>query len=162
MSVASPAATEVAEHAFRRVLGRFATGVTLVTAPGGESLVVNAFMSVSLRPPLVAFAVGQTSLTWRRMRRSPILGINVLSRAVEDVRARAVPGADRLGGLDVRLARDGVPQVAEAVAFLLCETVEERPAGDHGVVVARVVEAELDEDVRPLVFFGGDFGSFAA
>src|SRR3954468_8443814 len=96
-STALPAAP-VGASDFRRALGRFATGVTLVTAPGGEALVVNAFMSVSLDPPLVAFGAGRASLTWRRMRRSGVLGINVLPAAVRDVRERARPGADRLAG----------------------------------------------------------------
>jgi flavin reductase (DIM6/NTAB) family NADH-FMN oxidoreductase RutF len=151
----------VPERAFRRALGRFATGVTLVTAPGGESLVVNAFMAVSLDPPLVAFGAGRTSLTWRRMRRSARLGINVLDRSVEDVRERARPGADRLAGLAVRPDRHGVPRVAEATAFLLVDVVDERVAGDHMLVTCEVQEADCDDERRPLVFFGGAFGSFA-
>ena len=60
MAGSAAVALAAAEHAFRRALGRFATGVTLITAPGGDSLVVNAFMSVSLDPPLVTFAVGRS------------------------------------------------------------------------------------------------------
>jgi flavin reductase (DIM6/NTAB) family NADH-FMN oxidoreductase RutF len=151
-----------AERAFRDALGRFATGVTLITAPGGESLVVNAFMSVSLDPPLVAFSAGRTSLTWRRMRRSGRLGINVLDSSVADVRERARPGAARLAGLAVRLDRHGVPRLAEATAFLLVDVVDERVVGDHALVTCAVEEAECDDERRPLVFFGGAFGSFAA
>jgi len=151
-----------AERAFRRALGRFPTGVTLVTAPGGDALVVNAFMSVSLDPPLVAFGAGRSSLTWRRMRRSTRLGINVLDTSVGDVRDRARPGADRLAGLDVRLHRDGVPRLSGAVAFLLVAVVDERTAGDHAIVICEVLEAAVDDGRRPLVYFGGAFGSFAA
>jgi flavin reductase (DIM6/NTAB) family NADH-FMN oxidoreductase RutF len=158
---ASPApATD--PHALRRALGRFATGVTLITAPGGHSLVVNAFMSVSLDPPLVAFCAGRSSLTWRRMRRFSRLGINVLDSSVDDVRDRANPGADRLAGLDVRLDRHGVPRLSEAVGFLGCEVVDERAVGDHVLVTCEVLEASCDGERRPLVFFGGAFGSFAA
>ena len=151
-----------AERAFRRALGRFATGVTLITAPGGESLVVNAFMSVSLEPPLVAFSAGRSSLTWRRMRRSARLGINVLDSSVADVRERARPGADRLVGLELRLDRHGVPRLAEAVAFLLVEVVDDRVVGDHALVTCEVLETAYDDERRPLVFFGGAFGAFAA
>ena len=115
MPASAAPAPAAAERAFRRALGRFATGVTLITAPGGASLVVNAFMSVSLDPPLVAFSVGHSSLTWRRMRRSARLGINVLDSSVDDVRDRARPGADRLAGLEVRDAH-GVPRLAQATA----------------------------------------------
>ena len=154
-------APPIAERAFRSALGRFATGVTLITAPSGDSLVVNAFMSVSLEPPLVAFSAARASLTWRRMRRAGRLGINVLDRGVEDVRERARPGADRLAGLEVRLDRDGVPRLADALAFLLVEAVDERPAGDHVLVTCAVLDVAWDDARRPLVFFGGAFGSFA-
>jgi 3-hydroxy-9,10-secoandrosta-1,3,5(10)-triene-9,17-dione monooxygenase reductase component len=155
-------APAISERAFRRALGRFATGVTLITAPGGDALVVNSFMSVSLEPPLVAFGAGRSSLTWRRMRRSARLGINVLDSGVGDVRERARPGADRLAGLDVRLDDGGVPRIADAVAFLLAEVVDERPAGDHVLVTCAVLDVAYDDARLPLVFFDGAFGSFAA
>jgi flavin reductase (DIM6/NTAB) family NADH-FMN oxidoreductase RutF len=162
MRASAAPAPAVAERALRGALGRFATGVTLITAPGGDSLVVNAFMSVSLDPPLVAFCVGRSSLTWRRMRRSGRLGINVLDSSVDDVRDRARPGADRLAGLDVRVDRHGVPRLVDAVAFLLAEAVDERPVGDHVLVTCEVLDVAYDDQRRPLVFFGGALGSFAA
>jgi len=161
MRASAALAPATAERAFRRALGRFATGVTLITAPGGASLVVNAFMSVSLDPPLVAFSVGHSSLTWRRMRRSARLGINVLDSSVDDVRDRARPGADRLAGLQVRDAH-GVPRLAQATAFLVADVVDERAVGDHVLVTCAVLEADSDDNRRPLVFFGGALGSFAA
>jgi flavin reductase (DIM6/NTAB) family NADH-FMN oxidoreductase RutF len=161
MSASATPAPATAERAFRRALGRFATGVTLITASGGASLVVNAFMSVSLDPPLVAFCVGRSSLTWRRMRRSARLGINVLDSSVDDVRDRARPGADRLAGLEVRDAH-GVPRLAQATAFLVADVVDERAVGDHVLVTCAVLEADCDDNRRPLVFFGGALGSFAA
>ena len=161
MPASAAPAPAAAERAFRRALGRFATGVTLITAPGGASLVVNAFMSVSLDPPLVAFCVGHSSLTWRRMRRSARLGINVLDSSVDDVRDRARPGADRLAGLEVRDAH-GVPRLAQATAFLVADVVDERAVGDHVLVTCAVLEADYDDNRRPLVFFGGALGSFAA
>ena len=161
MPASAAPAPAAAERAFRRALGRFATGVTLITASGGASLVVNAFMSVSLDPPLVAFSVGHSSLTWRRMRRSARLGINVLDSSVGDVRDRARPGADRLAGLEVRDAH-GVPRLAQATAFLVADMVDERAVGDHVLVTCAVLEADYDDNRRPLVFFGGALGSFAA
>jgi len=162
MRASAALAPATAERAFRRALGRFATGVTLITAPGGASLVVNAFMSVSLDPPLVAFCVGRSSLTWRRMRRSAYLGINVLDSSVDDVRDRARPGADRLAGLEVRVDAHGVPRLTQATAFLVADVVDERAVGDHVLVTCAVLEADSDDNRRPLVFFGGALGSFAA
>ncbi len=162
MRASAALAATTAELAFRPALGRFATGVTLITAPGGESLVVNAFMSVSLDPPLVALGAGRSALTGGGMGRCEYLGINMLDSSVDDVRDRARPGADRLAGLEVRVAAHGVPRLAQATAFLLAEVVDERAVGDHALVTGAVLEAEYDESRRPLVFFGGAFGSFAA
>ncbi len=162
MSVQAPAAAgTVPASALRRALGRFATGVALVTAPGDEALVVNSFTSVSLDPPLVCFGVGRASLTWRRMRRAPLLGVNVLPDTVTDVRERARPGADRLAGLTLESAAEGVPELRDALAFLVCRTLEERPAGDHLLVLCEVLEASARGPGRPLVFFAGLFGTFA-
>ena len=162
MRASAAPAPATAERAFRRALGRFATGVTLITVPGGASLVVNAFMSVSLDPPLVAFCVGRSSLTWRRMRRSARLGINMLDSSVDAGRDRARPGADRLAGLEVRVDAHGVPRLKQATAFLLADVVDERAVGDHVLVTCAVLEADYDDNRRPLVFFGGALGSFAA
>lgn len=151
---------DVDPRRFREALAHFATGVTLVTAPGGDALVVNSLMSVSLRPPLVAFGAGRSSLTWRRMRRSARLAVNVLPAEIGDVRERAQPGVDRLAGLDVLVGADGLPRLAGAVAVLDCSPFAEHPAGDHTIVVCRVLDVTLDGSRDPLVFYGGAFGAF--
>jgi 3-hydroxy-9,10-secoandrosta-1,3,5(10)-triene-9,17-dione monooxygenase reductase component len=151
---------DVDPRRFRDALGHFATGVTLVTAPGGDSLVVSSLMSVSLAPPLVAFGAGRSSLTWRRMRRSSLLAVNVLPETTKDVRDRARPGADRLAGLEIVLGADRLPRLAGAIAVLDCAPVAEHPAGDHTIVVCRVLDVTLNSSRAPLVVFGGALGTF--
>ena len=85
----------------------------------------------------------------------------MLDSSVDDVRDRARPGADRLAGLEVRDAH-GVPRLAQATAFLVADVVDERAVGDHVLVTCAVLEADCDDNRRPLVFFGGALGSFAA
>lgn len=150
--------------AFRAALGRFATGVTLVTAAdasGPLGLVVNAFTSVSLEPPLIAICPSRRSFTWSRMRRCGRFGVNVLGTAHADyVRRVADPEADRFAGIDHRLSESGVPHICSAIAFLDCEPVSEQLAGDHWVVVARVHELVADHGRAPLIFSDGRLGSF--
>jgi len=133
MPASAAPAPAAAERAFRRALGRFATGVTLITAPGGASLVVNAFMSVSLDPPLVAFCVGHSSLTWRRIEGHG-------HERVDHERRAARSGDEGHAGREPA----------------------ERAVGDHVLVTCAVLEADYDDNRRPLVFFGGALGSFAA
>jgi flavin reductase (DIM6/NTAB) family NADH-FMN oxidoreductase RutF len=149
---------------FRRALGRFATGVTLVTAavPSGPlGLVVNAFTSVSLEPPLVAICPSRSSFTWSRMRRCRRFGVNVLGVEHADYVSHAAhPEADRFAGIDYALSESGVPRIRSAIAFLDCEPVTEQLAGDHWIVVARVNDLLVDLGRKPLVFSDRTLGSF--
>src|SRR3954452_3336062 len=97
-------ATTIAPEDLRRAAARFATGVALVTAPGGLALVIDSFISASLEPPLVAFTPSRASLTWRAMRRTGRFGVSVLDAAQgRGIRYRARPGSDRLAGLVIEL-----------------------------------------------------------
>jgi 3-hydroxy-9,10-secoandrosta-1,3,5(10)-triene-9,17-dione monooxygenase reductase component len=149
------------ERAFRDALGRFATGVALVTAaPGGEpaGLVVNSLASVSLEPPLISFCPSRRSLTWSRMRRARRFGVNVLASHHERFVARATPpGADRFADLDWEFTPSDVPVVLDALAALECEIVAEHPAGDHSIVIARVDDVRASANEDALVFFAGRF-----
>jgi 3-hydroxy-9,10-secoandrosta-1,3,5(10)-triene-9,17-dione monooxygenase reductase component len=151
------------ERAFRDALGRFATGVALVTAaPGGEpaGLVVNSLASVSLEPPLISFCPSRRSLTWSRMRRAGRFGVNVLASHHERFVGRATPpGADRFADLDWEFTPSGVPVVLDALAALECEIVAEHPAGDHSIVIARVDDVRASANEDALVFFAGRFRS---
>ena len=146
---------------FRDAVGRFATGVVFVTAlPGGEpeGLIMNSFTSVSLEPPLVSFCPSRQSLTWSRMRRARRVAVNVLAAHHEQFALRATPaGADRFAGIDWTPGLGGAPLLTDTLAGLECSIVEERPAGDHWIVLARVDELHVSEAEDPLVFFGGAF-----
>jgi 3-hydroxy-9,10-secoandrosta-1,3,5(10)-triene-9,17-dione monooxygenase reductase component len=149
------------QRAFRRAVGRFATGVSFVTAQAGDTplgLVVSSFASVSLQPPLVSFCRARASLTWRRMRATGRFGINVLAADQADFVSRVAPaGADRFAGVDHAPSAGGVPVLAGAAAFLDCRLEAEHPAGDHSIVVGRVEEARMDGDRAPLVLWASAF-----
>jgi 3-hydroxy-9,10-secoandrosta-1,3,5(10)-triene-9,17-dione monooxygenase reductase component len=165
MTVAAPvpAVAALDARSFRDALGRFATGVALVTAaPDGEpaGLIVNSLASVSLEPPLVSFAPARSSLTWSRMRRTGWFGVNVLAWHHERFARRATPpGADRFAGLHWEPGCRGAPLVTDALASLECEIVAVHPAGDHWIVLGRVEELRVAPVEDPLVFFAGAFGA---
>src|SRR5205085_404719 len=123
----APPARRPDARSFRDVLGRFATGVTFITAaPDGKpaGLIVNAFTSVSLEPPLVAFCPSRSSLTWSRMRRTGYFAVNVLGQEHEQFVAHASPaGADRFADLDWKPGHAGLPLLTDALATLECEIV---------------------------------------
>ncbi|MFC4529641.1 flavin reductase family protein [Sphaerisporangium dianthi] len=151
---------------FRSVLGRFATGVVAVTgidpadgAPHG--LAVNSFTSVSLDPPLVAFCVANTSMTWQRLKAAPSICVNVLSERQEHVSRRlAAKGVDKFAGLPWSPSPGGGPFISGALAWIDCSIESEHVAGDHTIVVARVLALDAHADHGPLLFFRGDYGRF--
>lgn len=149
---------------FRRVFGHLPTGVTVVTAFGeGEPLgmAANSVTSVSLEPPLLLVCPARTSTTWPALRKAGSFCVNVLARDHEAVsRQFAAAGVDRFAGVAFHRRRAG-PALDEAVAWIDCEIDAEHPAGDHTIVIARVLDLDVSGAYRPLVFFGGRYGTFA-
>jgi flavin reductase (DIM6/NTAB) family NADH-FMN oxidoreductase RutF len=156
----------VDQGAFRRVLGNFATGVTVVTAPaadgasGPAGFACQSFTSLSLDPPLVAFMVGRTSTTWPRIARAGAFCVNVLAAHQGDLcRAFAVSGADKFAGVPYDPApASGAPRLAGALAWIDCTIHAVHPGGDHLIVVGHVTALGTDrEDAAPLLFHRGRF-----
>jgi 3-hydroxy-9,10-secoandrosta-1,3,5(10)-triene-9,17-dione monooxygenase reductase component len=146
------------------VLGRFATGVTVVTGMAAGDpigLAVNSFTSVSLQPALVAFCVARSSRTWPRLRATGTFCVNILA-ADQEALSRAFAGhpPDRFLGVGWRPGRSGVPILAGVLAWIECTVDAEHEAGDHIIVVGRVEELDVERDGRPLVFYRGGYGRF--
>jgi 3-hydroxy-9,10-secoandrosta-1,3,5(10)-triene-9,17-dione monooxygenase reductase component len=135
-------------HTLRTAFGRFATGVAFVTTER-DGLIVSSFAAVSLQPPLVSFCPSRDSLTWQRMRHAGRFAVHILDeRSGGFARRAAAPGADRFA------------DPYDALTKLECELADEHPAGDHWIVVGRVLRLRVVEDGRPLVYFAGGFGRF--
>ncbi|MGW2718247.1 flavin reductase family protein [Streptomyces sp. NPDC001492] len=152
---------------FRSVLGNFATGVTVVTAPAvdGEStpagFACQSFSSLSLDPPLIAFMVGRTSTTWPRIARAGVFCVNVLGAHQEALcRAFAVSGADKFRGVAYDAAPvSGSPRLTGAAAWIDCTIHAVHTGGDHLIVVGRVGALGTGEAPHgPLIFHRGRFG----
>lgn len=155
---------------FRRVLGSFATGVAVVTAPpattGGSpaGFACQSFTSLSLAPPLVAFMVGRTSSTWPRIARAGVFCVNVLGADQGELcRAFAVSGADKFAGVAYDAAPvSGSPRLTGAVAWIDCAIHAVHTGGDHLIVVGRVdALGTADDPPAPLLFHRGRFTRLA-
>jgi 3-hydroxy-9,10-secoandrosta-1,3,5(10)-triene-9,17-dione monooxygenase reductase component len=157
-------ATEIEPGRFREVLAHLPTGVTVITAHGEEGplgMAANSVTSVSLDPPLILFCPARSSSTWPGIRAAARFCVNVMAGHHEEVTRRfAVKGADRFSGVDYQHRPTG-PALTDAVAWIECELHDEHDAGDHTIVVARVIAIEAAAPgVEPLVFFQGRYGSF--
>jgi 3-hydroxy-9,10-secoandrosta-1,3,5(10)-triene-9,17-dione monooxygenase reductase component len=151
---------------FRRVLGSFATGVTVITAPPAADeeapagFACQSFSSLSLDPPLVAFMVGRTSTTWPRIARAGVFCVNVLAADQGELcRAFAVSGADKFAGVAYDPAPvSGSPRLAGTLAWVDCTIHAVHTGGDHLIVVGRVDALGAgDGDEAPLLFHKGRF-----
>lgn len=154
---------------FRRVLGSFATGVTVVTAPaaGDEDspagFACQSFSSLSLDPPLVAFMAGRASTTWPRIARAGVFCVNVLGAGQGELcRAFAVSGADKFAGVPYDAApASGSPRLAGTLAWIDCAIHAVHTGGDHLIVVGRVNALGTTdgntESTAPLLFHRGRF-----
>ncbi|MFI9356216.1 flavin reductase family protein [Streptomyces lydicus] len=154
---------------FRAVLGHFASGVTIITAPGEPGpagFACQSFTSLSLDPPLVAFMVARTSTTWPRIARAGVFCVNVLGAGHGALcRAFAVSGADKFAGVRHTPApATGSPRLADVPAWIDCTVQAVHTGGDHLIVVGRVDALGTDPRAAaagPLLFHRGTFGQFS-
>lgn len=147
--------------AFRAVMGRFASGVTIVTATDGDGrdhgMTVSAFASVSLQPPLVVVCIDQAASMHDILVDAQYFAINILASNQEPIARRfADTGAQRFEGIGYRSGENGVPVLNDVLAFVECKRVSSTPAGDHTVIVGETVATAV-RDGRPLLYYRGGF-----
>ena len=144
------------------MLGHFATGVTIITAMDGEEpvgMAANSFTSLSLDPPLILFCVAHTSSTWPRIEAAGTFAVNILGEDHEELsqplrqEGRRPLLARRRGAS----ASSGAPVLEEAIAYLDCRFEAEYPGGDHKIIVGRVLDLDMREGSRPLLFYKGGY-----
>jgi len=147
----------------RRVMGQFASGVTIVSgndATNGEPVgfACQSFTSVSLEPPLVLFCPAHTSSSWPRIRTSGVFSVNVLADDQLDLcKAFAAPGGDKFAGTAWHQTEWG-PSLDGVLATVHCDIEDVHVAGDHDVVIGRVRRLVTHREAGPLLFFRGQFG----
>ncbi|WP_230418509.1 flavin reductase family protein [Catenulispora pinistramenti] len=158
---AADGATIDAAH-YRRVLGHFPSGVTVVAsedADGPVGFACQAFSALSLDPPLVLFSVGLTSTTWPRIEATGRFCVNFLAADhAELCRAFAVSGGDKFAGVDWQRSGLGSPILAGAHGWVDCTIEATHPGGDHTIVIGRVHALDADGESNPLIFHKGAFG----
>jgi flavin reductase (DIM6/NTAB) family NADH-FMN oxidoreductase RutF len=153
------AAAEQAARNLRQVMGRFATGVTVVTTMHRNTIhgmTANAFLSVSLRPPLVLVSLGRCRMS-EMLPRTGRYGVSVLAHDQEQFAAHFA--AQRVSPVEPSFVwHEGLPLLEGALAHLACRVVDVHPAGDHVLWIGEV-EHLRHEEGEPLLFYTGRFGT---
>lgn len=146
---------------FRRVVGSFATGVTIVTTVDSNNakhgLTANSFTSVSLEPPLVLICLDHQSRSLAALKESGVFAVNIVSESQRDLSMTfASSASDKFDGVETFTATTGAAISPDSVAWLDCRMTDIIAAGDHDVVVGQVVD--MDEAAAlPLGYYRGSF-----
>ncbi|MEV0598859.1 flavin reductase family protein [Streptomyces sp. NPDC050315] len=156
-------ADRISPTEFRRVLGHFCSGLTIVAGMSDGQPVgftCQSFSSLSLDPPLVTFSVARTSTSWPRIRDTGAFCVSILTAAQEKAcRAFAVSGADKFAGVAWTPGpATGSPVIDGSLAWIDCGIEAVHPGGDHLIVVGRVRALQAAAaDAAPLLFYRAAF-----
>lgn len=156
------ASLDLSTTRLRRALGRYATGVTVVTAAGAQGpigLTVNSFASVSLDPPLVLWSLRRASMHYADFTAQGGFAVHVLGAPQRELaRVFSQPVADRYAGLAWYTGQDGIPVFDACAARFECATRQVLEVGDHAVLIGEVLRLHApDDDGGALVFHNGAF-----
>ena len=147
------------ERMFRDCLGRFASGVTIITArtaSGFIGMTANSFSSVSMEPPLVLWCPAKSSSRYAAYAEAPRFAIHILRADQETVARAFAKSGNAFDELQVEENAFGVPVLADCLARFECETYQMHDAGDHAIMVGRVHSAAFGAG-EPLIFSQGRF-----
>lgn len=148
--------TEFSPDSLREAFSHFPSGVIAIAADLDGTrvgLAASTFVPVSLNPPLVSFCVQNTSETWPRLRGVSVVGISLLGES-HDIAARtlAAKTGDRFAGLETESSAAGAVFVKGTSVWLETEIEQEVPAGDHTIVIMRIRDLTVHDDVAPIIF----------
>jgi flavin reductase (DIM6/NTAB) family NADH-FMN oxidoreductase RutF len=146
---------------FRAILGRFASGVTILTTRDAEGrdhgMTVSAFCSVSLVPPLVLACIDRATDMYETLRGASHFGVSILAAGQEALSRRfAELESNRFDGIGYFRSENGVILLDEALGHLECRQVARHEAGDHAIHVGEVEWAASQQD-RPLLYYRGGY-----
>lgn len=146
----------------RRVMGHFATGVTIITtvSKSGQSfgLTANAFTSVSLDPPLLLISVDKKAESYPCFEESKVFTVNILSDSQEALsRKFAVSGGNKFEGVAYSMGANGAPIILGTVGYIECRLYATYDGGDHTLYLGEIQQAETHEGSKPLLFYRGGY-----
>jgi flavin reductase (DIM6/NTAB) family NADH-FMN oxidoreductase RutF len=151
------------KDAFRAALGRFASGITVVTAVDAAGrdvgMTISAFCSVSLTPPLVLVSVAKNASMYQAMAHAEHFAVNILADTQEPLSRRfSAKDADRFDGVGFTRGRTGVALLDDVLGWIECRRVSMHDAGDHTLVLGETLAMQTS-DARPLLYYRGGYAT---
>jgi len=151
----------VSSDEFRSILGRFPSGVTVVTTKAADGsdqgMTVSAFCSLSLQPPLVLVCIEKTASVHNALTSSPGFIVNILSEEQEQIARRfSIVDIDRFEGVGFSRSRNGIVVLDDVLGVIECNRFSLHDGGDHTIIVSEV-EAGRAETGAPLLYYRGGY-----
>jgi flavin reductase (DIM6/NTAB) family NADH-FMN oxidoreductase RutF len=146
------------ERLFRDAMGKFATGITVVSLQDEATpigMTVNAFMSISLKPKLIAISIDEAASMYDKLNETEKFGVSILSDKQKEysmIYARQKQQVEEIPFTEL----DGVPVIKDAIVTLACKVDKKVRAGDHLIYIAEVTDLTV-QDEEPTIFFGGKY-----
>lgn len=145
---------------FKQILGRFATGVTIVTfknEDGPHGLTVNAFSSVSLDPPLILICIDKNARGHAILDNTDAFVVNILSEQQNKICYKfaisKLSSEERYAGVSYHLTENGIPVFEDNLCHFECKIAEKYAGGDHTIFLGEVEKGQISEDKKPLLFY---------
>jgi flavin reductase (DIM6/NTAB) family NADH-FMN oxidoreductase RutF len=151
----------ITNEEFRAALGRFASGVTVITtrdaAGKPHGLTVSAFCSLSAEPPLILACIHKQTTSHSAFFEREAFVVNILGEDQQHVsRQFAEPAIDKFNGTVFSENEDGLPKLEDCLVTLDCRVVEAHDGGDHTIIIGAIERAEIGQG-RPLIYFYGNY-----
>lgn len=150
----------------RRIMGKFATGVTVASTMVGDDamgMTANAVTSLSLDPPLVILCVQKDSGFYSKLKEAGCFALTILSADQQEISDRfAYKGPKDFSGLDTKTAVTGVPVLNDGLGWVDCTLHEVLPGGDHDIFVGEIVAGEAVKEGEPLLYLGGKYAKLGS
>lgn len=148
---------------FRAVLGRFASGVTIVTTVDREGrdqgMTVSAFSSLSLDPPMVLVCIDHSASLWPVLEQAEHFAINILGSTQEALSRRfSSREGDRFDGVGFTRGSSGIALLDDTLAAVECTITSRVPQGDHSILIG-TVDFGIARDLQPLLYYRGGYAS---
>lgn len=147
------------ERLFRKAMGKFATGVTVITTEAEgvkHGMTANAFMSVSLSPMLVVVSIGERAQMLSKIKQSQKFAVNIL--AADQQELSMIFAGQIKDKRDVEFSRlSDLPVIDGALAQVVCEVVNEHVEGDHTLFIGKVLDLSVRDEGEPLLYVNGQY-----
>lgn len=146
-------------RAYRDALGQFATGITIVTTEykqGVLGMTVNAFMSISLEPKMIAVSIDERASLYHTLQETKKFGVSILSESQKDISMMYAKQKEK--EKDIRFTtQDDIPVLDDAIATFSCHVNNMVKAGDHIILIADVTDFKIRKQEDPILYYRGAY-----